>query len=114
MNTPVKLTRIALAVALSVGLTAAAVAQETSSSIKGSIVGPMGNPAPDTVITLKHIPTGAVKSISTNSAGQFSLSGLRVGGPYEITVDSDTFNDTKVSDIYLTLGEPLNFNYPIK
>ncbi|MBT79947.1 MAG: cell envelope biogenesis protein OmpA [Alteromonadaceae bacterium] len=114
MNTPVKLTRIALAVALSVGLTAAAVAQETSSSIKGSIVGPMGNPAPDTVITLKHIPTGAVKSISTNSAGQFSLSGLRVGGPYEITVDSDTFNDTKVSDIYLTLGEPLNFNYQLE
>ncbi len=114
MNTPVKLTRIALAVALSVGLTAAAVAQETSSSIKGSIVGPMGNPAPDTVITLKHIPTGAVKTISTNSAGQFSLSGLRVGGPYEITVDSDTFNDTKVSDIYLTLGEPLNFNYQLE
>jgi len=114
MYSSAKLSRVAAAVALTVGLSTAAMAQETSSSIKGNITGPMGNPAPGTEITLKHLPTGAVKTITVNSAGQFTLSGLRVGGPYEITLDSDKFQDTKVSDVYLTLGEPLNFNYALE
>ncbi|BFT31516.1 TonB-dependent receptor [Alteromonas sp. D210916BOD_24] len=113
MNSAAKLTRIAAAVALTVGLSTAAMAQETSSAIRGNITGPMGNPAPGTEITLKHLPTGATKTIVVNSAGQFTLSGLRVGGPYEITIDSDTFQDTVVNDVYLTLGEPLDFNYTL-
>ncbi|MEW9799360.1 TonB-dependent receptor [Alteromonas sp. CYL-A6] len=113
MITSSKLSRVAVAVALSVGLSTAAMAQETSSAIRGNITGPQGNPAPGTVVTVKHVPTGAIKTVTTNSSGQFSLSGLRVGGPYEITLDSDTFDDTKVSDVYLTLGEPLDFNYAL-
>ncbi len=114
MYTSTKLSRVALAVAFSVGLSSAAMAQETSSSIRGSISGPQGNPAPGTEITVKHLPTGTVKTITTGSNGQFSLSGLRVGGPYEIEVDSDEFADTVVSDVYLTLGEPLSFNYTLE
>ena len=113
MNSFAKLSRVTAAVALTLGLSSMALAQETSSSIRGSITGPMGNPAPGTEITLKHLPTGATKTITVNSAGQFTLSGLRVG-PYEITIDSDKYQDTKVSDIYLTLGEPLSFDYVLE
>lgn len=114
MTTKAKLNRIALAVAMSVGLSTAAMAQETSSSIRGSIVGPQGNPAAETTVIIKHVPSGQVKTITTGSTGQFSVSGLRVGGPYEITIDSDTFNDAKVSDVYLSLGEPLTFDYALE
>ncbi len=114
MSSSAKFSRIAAAVALSIGLSSTAMAQETSSAIRGNITGPMGNPAPGTEITLKHLPTGATKTITVNSAGQFTLSGLRVGGPYEITIDSDKFQDTIVSDVYLTLGEPLDFNYALE
>ena len=64
---------------MSVGLSTAAMAQETSSGITGSVVGPQGAPAAGTVITVKHVPTGSVKTITVNADGQFSLSGLRVG-----------------------------------
>lgn len=114
MYTSTKLSRVALAVAFSVGLSSAAMAQETSSSIRGNITGPQGNPAAGTVVKVTHVPTGSVKTITTGSNGQFSLSGLRVGGPYEIELDSDRFSDTTVSDVYLTLGEPLAFNYALQ
>ncbi|MFS1701770.1 TonB-dependent receptor domain-containing protein [Alteromonas sp. AMM-1] len=110
MMTKSKFNRVAIAVAMSVGLSTAAMAQETSSGINGRVVGPQGAPAAGTVITVKHVPTGSVKTITANANGQFSLSGLRVGGPYEITMDSDTFEDATITDVYLSLSEPLNLN----
>ena len=110
MMTKSKLNRVAIAVAMSVGLSTAAMAQETSSGITGSVVGPQGDPAAGTVITVKHVPTGSVKTITVNADGQFSLSGLRVGGPYEITMDSDKFEDATITDVYLSLSEPLNLS----
>ena len=110
MMTKSKFNRVAIAVAMSVGLSTAAMAQETSSGITGSVVGPQGAPAAGTVITVKHVPTGSVKTITANANGQFSLSGLRVGGPYEITMDSDKFEDATITDVYLSLSEPLNLS----
>src|SRR5690606_37259858 len=39
---------------------------------------------------------------------------LRVGGSYQVVVDSDTFQDTTVSDVYLTLGESYNLNLSLE
>ncbi len=110
MTHKAKLSRVAAAVALSVGMATSAFAQETSSSITGSIVGPQGNAAAGTVLTIRHVPSGTVKVAVVNDAGQFSAKGLRVGGPYTIEVDSDRFEDTTVTDVYLTLGEALPLN----
>lgn len=100
-----KLNRIAIAVALSVGMSTAAMAQVTSSGMSGQIVGPNGNPATGTVIKVTHVPTGAVKTTTVNDAGTFNLDGLRVGGPYTIELDSDTYSDQTIEDVYLSLGE---------
>lgn len=105
-----KITRLAAAVALSVGISSAAIAQETSSSLRGVITGPQGNPAAGTEITIIHVPSGSVRTTTVNDSGFFSAKGLRVGGPYQVIVDSSTFKDTTVEDIYLTLGQvyPVN------
>lgn len=108
------LSRIALAVALSVGMGSTAIAQETSSSIRGSVVGPQGNPASNTSVTITHVPSGSVKRVETNASGQFSAKGLRVGGPYSVLVDSEQFEDTLVNDVYLTLGEPYVLNLALE
>jgi len=105
MYSSAKLSRVAAAVALTVGLTTTAMAQVTSSDMNGQIVGPNGNPAVGTVVKVTHVPTGAVKSVTVNSAGTFNLRGLRVGGPYTVEIDSDEFADQTISDIYLELGE---------
>ncbi len=106
--------RIALAVALSVGMGSVAIAQETSSSIRGSLVGPQGNPAANTSVMITHVPSGSVKRAETNASGHFSAKGLRVGGPYSIKVDSQQFEDTLVKDVYLMLGEPYVLNLALE
>lgn len=100
-----KLNRIAIAVAMSVGMSTAAMAQVTSSGMSGQIVGPNGNPAAGTVVKVTHVPTGAVKTVTVNSAGTYNLKGLRVGGPYVIEIDSEQFADQTINDVYLSLGE---------
>ena len=105
MRTSAKFSRIAAAVALSIGLSSTAMAQVTSSELNGKIMGPQGNPAAGTVVTVTHVPTGAVKTVTVNNGGTFSLRGLRVGGPYTVVIDSDEFADQTINDVYLELGE---------
>ncbi|CAH9061422.1 hypothetical protein PSECIP111854_02808 [Pseudoalteromonas sp. CIP111854] len=100
---------LTLAIAASLGMSGVAVANETSSSIKGQITGPQGNPAVGTKITILHTPTGSVKVVDVNDAGYFNAKGLRVGGPYQITVDSNKFEDQRLENVQLSLGEA----YPV-
>jgi hypothetical protein len=100
-----RLSLVASALALSLGYTGVAVANTTTSAIKGQITGPLNNPAEGTVITITHVPSGTSKQTTVNALGLFSAQGLRVGGPYKITIDSDRFADATREDIYLTLGE---------
>jgi len=106
--------RIAAALALSMGFVFSAGAQETSSGINGRITGPGGSPAAGTEVTIIHLPSGTARSATVGENGAFSFSGLRVGGPYELILDSDTFDSATVSDIFLDLGEPSTIDYQLE
>ncbi|RXE87063.1 TonB-dependent receptor [Pseudoalteromonas sp. A757] len=109
MNTLLRKTALSLAIAASLAASGFAHANDTASSLKGQVVGPMGNPATGTKITIIHTPSGSVKTATVNESGVFSAKGLRVGGPYQIIIDSDKFEDTRVDDVYLSLGK----TYPV-
>ncbi|CCQ10967.1 Oar-like outer membrane protein protein, OmpA family [Pseudoalteromonas luteoviolacea B = ATCC 29581] len=109
MKLQMRKTALSLAVAALVGASSGAFANETSSAVKGQIVGPNGSPAVGTTITVMHIPSGSTKVIQVNDAGYFSVKGLRVGGPYQIIVDSDKFEDQLLENVYLSLGN----DYPV-
>ncbi|WP_206537918.1 TonB-dependent receptor [Shewanella mangrovi] len=102
--------RLALALTLAIGASSMAYAADTTSSMRGTISGPDGQPAPNTKITLIHQPSGTVTEVTTNETGAFSASGLRVGGPYQIIIDSDKYQDTVESDIFLQLGQTFRLN----
>jgi len=104
------LSRIAGALVVALGLSTSAIAADTSSTIRGTIVGPQGNVAANTKILIVHKPTGTRRTVTTNDSGVFNVKGLRVGGPYIIEVDSDTFQDIKVEDVYLSLGQTYRFD----
>lgn len=109
MNT-YSLSRIAGALVVALGLSTSVVstdvvANTTSSGIKGQVVGPQGNAAVGTKVTITHIPSGTTKTALVNQSGGFSAKGLRVGGPYKIEIDSNSFEDTELTDVFLTLGE---------
>ncbi|MDP7592302.1 MAG: TonB-dependent receptor, partial [Litorilituus sp.] len=104
------LSRIAGALVVALGLSTSAMANETSSGISGQIMNPKGNAAINTTITVTHIPTGITKTVKTNESGHYNLRGLKVGGPYKIVIDSETFKDQEHNNIYLTVGKPLRFS----
>ncbi|UUO22146.1 TonB-dependent receptor [Colwellia sp. M166] len=105
-----RLSRITGAVVLALGLSTSAMAADTTSSVRGTIVGPNGQAAPNTKIMLIHQPSGTVTEVVTNETGAFNAGGLRVGGPYQIVIDSDKFQDVAKNDIFLLLGQTLRLN----
>lgn len=98
-------TSIAMAVAMA--CTTAAYAQETTSSIRGNISASSGTVAGATV-TIIHTPSGSTKTSVTGAGGTYSTSGLRPGGPYTITVKAAGYPDVTLSDVFLSVGEPLS------
>ncbi|MFT5851582.1 MAG: hypothetical protein ACI87J_001555, partial [Colwellia sp.] len=113
MNT-YSLSRIAGALVVALGLSTSVVstdiiANTTSSGIKGQVVGPKGNAAVGTQVTITHLPSGTTKTAMVNQSGVFSAKGLRVGGPYKIVINSDTFEDAELTGVFLTLSE----TYPV-
>lgn len=111
MISKTQLSRVAMAVALSVGVATSAMANTgQSSSMRGTIVGPQGNPAAGSAITILHQPSGTVKELQVNADGAFSARGLRVGGPYTIIVESDKFQARVVENVYLDLNDTFQLN----
>ncbi|XPF95235.1 TonB-dependent receptor [Colwellia sp. RE-S-Sl-9] len=100
-----RLSKLTGAVVLALGLSTSAMAADTSSGIRGTIVGPAGNAAANTTIIVTHEPSGTRKTLTTNDSGAFFAQGLRVGGPYTIEIDSDKFQDKKLSNVYISLSE---------
>lgn len=102
-----KLTRVAAAVALSIGLSTAAMAQETTSSIRGNVASEAGVTIPNATITITHTPSGTVSTATSNANGVFSARGLRVGGPYKITITGRDIKPVEIDGLYLSLDQVL-------
>ncbi|KTF16580.1 TonB-dependent receptor [Pseudoalteromonas sp. H105] len=100
-----RLSKLTGAVILALGVSTSAMAADTSSAMRGKITTPSGGAAANVKIKVIHQPTGTVSELTTNESGTFIANGLRVGGPYTVVVDSDTFNDTTLNNIYLELGD---------
>ncbi|RVU32031.1 TonB-dependent receptor [Rheinheimera riviphila] len=103
-----KMRHIAMAVA--VALSSSYAMADTSSAVRGRISNPEGAPAAGTKVTILHVPSGTSRTVTTNEGGSFVAAGLRVGGPYKIIVDSETYADETVEDVYLQLGDTFQLN----
>lgn len=112
MFTPLKLNRIALAVAVAASISTTALAQTTSSSIRGSVATETGVTFPGSTVTITHVPSGTVSVAVTNNSGVFSARGLRVGGPYTISIAGDDFTPVKLENVFLSLDQ--TFSLPVQ
>ena len=83
----------------------AGLAQVTSSSISGVVKSPDGKTLSAAAITAKNIGSGSAYKNATREDGRFNLSGLRVGGPYTITITFVGFEPYVEENIFLTLGK---------
>lgn len=105
MNKLLKKTAAASAVAIALTMATSAFAADTSSAMRGKVLTKSGQPIAGAEVTIIHVPSGSVKKLKANDAGVFLASGLRVGGPYKVLVDSDVYQDQELNNLFLQLGK---------
>jgi hypothetical protein len=81
-------------------------AQATTSSIRIEVTDEGGNRIGGVPVTVTHVPTGRVISVTANDSGIATLRGLAVGGPYEVNIPPGAdYAADKVTDVILLLDE---------
>jgi Carboxypeptidase regulatory-like domain len=90
-------------------------AQVTTSEIVGVVTDQNGAVLAGATVTAIHEPSGSSSSTVTNKDGRYTLPGLRVGGPYRVTVSSSGFSDQKLEGITTSLGNAstVDFNLSV-
>jgi hypothetical protein len=90
---------------------AAALAQETTSVIRGTVTA-AGAPVAGAQVTIVNVPSGTTSNVTTDANGSFNASGLRVGGPFSVTVAADGYPSTTVTDIFTVVAQA--YDLPIE
>lgn len=102
----IRLTKLALA--LSIVLSAAPTfAQNTTSAVSGRVAGADGKPLAGAQVTIVHAESGSVSTVVTDAEGRYAARGLRVGGPYTITMTKNGIVE-KFENVYLQLADTTN------
>ncbi len=100
---------------LSLGLIAAlavapAFAQSTSAGVGGVVTNNSGQPVAGAEVVITHVESGTVSRATTDASGRYNARGLRVGGPYEITITKAGEGTRTEDNIYLSLNQINNVN----
>ena len=77
----------------------------TTAGFNGVITDNEGNPIAGATVVAVHNPTGTLFTTTTGGDGGFIIPGVRVGGPYTVTVVFEGFKKQELKSIYLKLGE---------
>ena len=95
-----------LSLGMIVALAAApAFAQSTSAGVGGQVTGAGGQPVVGAEVTIVHTESGTVSRATTDASGRYNARGLRVGGPYTITVTKAGEGTRTEDNVYLNLNQ---------
>jgi Carboxypeptidase regulatory-like domain len=101
---------IGLAIALSV---APAFAQNTTSAMAGRVSDAGGNAITGAQVTIVHTESGSVSNATTDAEGRYAARGLRVGGPYTVTITKDGKTETR-EGVYIELAQTASVDLRIE
>ncbi|MEJ7807312.1 MAG: TonB-dependent receptor, partial [Telluria sp.] len=102
-----QLTKLAFALSMALAISTPVLAQNTTSAIGGRISNASGAPVAGAQVTIVHMESGSVSKVVADSQGRYSARGLRVGGPYTITITKDGVAE-KFENVFLQLAETAN------
>ncbi len=104
----VRLSKLALGLSIALA-TAPAFAQSTSANVGGLVTDASGKPVAGADVTITHVESGTVSHVTTDANGRYVSRGLRVGGPYTVSVTAPAGTDTE-KNIYLDLAQTTQVN----
>jgi outer membrane receptor for ferrienterochelin and colicin len=100
----VRLSKLTLGL-LAVLATAPAFAQSTSAGVGGRVVGSDGRPVAGAEVTITHTESGTTSRAVTDADGRYNARGLRVGGPYTISINKSGTGSSSQEGVYLNLDK---------
>ncbi|RAJ81779.1 carboxypeptidase family protein [Chitinophaga dinghuensis] len=84
--------------------------QVTTSSVTGRIKDDKGEGLIGATVKATHIPSGTVYGTVTRTDGNYTIPGMRIGGPYKVEISFIGFTSVTLEGISLNLGEPFVIN----
>ncbi len=96
--------RLLFLITLLLAMTTTVMAQVTTSGISGKVVS-QGEDVIGATITATHQPSGTVYRAVTNIDGRYTIQGMRVGGPYKVTIAYIGQKTKTFDNVTLRLGE---------
>ena len=84
--------------------------QVTTSSMSGKVTDTNGEPLPAATVVATHVPSGTRYGALANNQGQYSIQGMRPGGPYSVNVSFIGYKTQSYTEITLLLGENTTLN----
>ncbi len=82
--------------------------------VRGQVFDQSRAAVPGVEITLTNGQTGLKRTATTDSIGQFAISGVPISGEYDISAQKSGFAPGQLSNIYLVSGGTATFNFVLK
>ena len=95
-------------------LVVSAYAQFTTSSMSGRISDEAGAPLAGAAVVAVHTPSGSQYYAIANETGNYTIDGMRPGGPYEVTISLIGCQTVRYADITLALSETYSVDAVLK
>ena len=86
----------------------------TTSAMTVIVTDSHGAPKTGVRVTAVHVPSGTVYQARTRDDGWATMAGMRIGGPYKVTVASIGFQSESTQDVFLTLGQRSDVDFSLK
>ena len=89
-------------------------AQSTTASITGTVLDEEEQPLPGVNVVAVHQPTGTRYGVASAPNGNFTIQGMRVGGPYTVTASFVGYQTIRRTGISLQLNETQEVNFQMQ
>jgi hypothetical protein len=114
-NAALRLSRAILAAALLlVACTIVHAQGVTTSAINGLVTDETGAPLQGAVVRAVHTPSGTAYTALVRTGGAYTISNMRIGGPYSVTIELIGYATETRNDVFLQLGQPLRLDFSLR